>query len=82
MDLPEALRNQKENFLKNVPSATVAIMGDAIKDLSNSGILAESLKTGENAPDFALTDGNNNIIKLSDRLAKGPVILKFFRGDW
>ena len=77
MDLPEALRNQKENFLKNVPSETVAIMGDAIKDLSNSGILSDCLKTGEHAPDFTLTDVNNNTIKLSDLLSKGPVILKY-----
>ena len=82
MDLPEALRNQKESFLKNVPSETVAIMGDAIKDLSNSGILSEYLKAGEHAPDFTLKDVENNSIKLSDLLSKGPVILKFFRGDW
>ena len=82
MDLPEALRNQKEQFLKNVPEETVAIMGAAIKDLSNSGILSDYLKAGEHAPDFTLKDTNNNAITLSSLLPKGPVILKFFRGDW
>lgn len=82
MDLPEALRNQKEKFLKNVPKETVAIMGDATKDLSDSGILSDCLKTGTQAPDFTLKDGYNNATNLSNLLQKGPVILKFFRGDW
>lgn len=82
MDLPEALRNQKEKFLKNVPEETVAIMGAAIKDLSDSGIMSNCLKEGENAPDFTLKDGSNNAIQLSNLLSNGPVILKFFRGDW
>lgn len=82
MDLPEALRNQKEKFLKNVPKETVSIMGDAIKDLSDSGILSNCLKTGEQAPDFNLKDGSGRTINLSTLLPKGPVILNFFRGDW
>ena len=38
------------------------------------------MKTGENAPDFTLKDGNGNDWKLSDHLGK-TVVLLFYPGD-
>lgn len=82
MNLPEALRKQKEGFLEKAPADIVSVMNEAKENLSNSGILQECLQKGEHAPDFTLEDGFNNKINLQEELAKGPVILKFFRGDW
>ena len=38
--------------------------------------------TGETAPDFTLTDQNGRKHTLSAALAKGPVVLVFYRGYW
>jgi peroxiredoxin len=37
---------------------------------------------GELAPDFTLPDQKGERIALSERLARGPVVLVFFRGGW
>ena len=82
MNLPEALRKQKSDFLKKAPADVVSVMGKATENLSRSGILHECLQVGELAPDFSLDDGFKTTYTLKDELAKGPVVLKFFRGDW
>ncbi len=44
--------------------------------------VAPGLAAGDHAPDFELPDPHGKPVRLSDRLAKGPVVLSFFRGDW
>lgn len=82
MQLPEALRKQKEGFINSAPPETVKIMKNATEDLYNSGILNNCLQVGDAAPDFTLENAAKTPITLSDMLDSGPVILKFFRGDW
>jgi len=40
------------------------------------------LKVGESAPDFVLPNAFGKPISLVDSLKTGPVILKFYRGEW
>jgi len=42
----------------------------------------KGLKVGDRAPDFVLPNAFGNLISLSDCLKSGPVILKFYRGEW
>lgn len=42
----------------------------------------KGLKIGDSAPNFILPNAFGNLISLSDCLKLGPVILKFYRGDW
>ena len=44
--------------------------------------VAPGLSAGQQAPDFDLPDPNGKPVRLSERLADGPVVLSFFRGDW
>ena len=37
---------------------------------------------GDLAPDFSLLDQNGTQVTLSEQLAKGPVVLSFYRGGW
>jgi len=50
--------------------------------LDRSGIEAQSVQAGEQAPDFTLPDVNQQPVTLSDRLKDGPVVVVFYRGDW
>ncbi len=40
------------------------------------------LKVGEHAPDFTLPNAFGKPVSLSKQLAKGPVVLTFYRGAW
>jgi cytochrome oxidase Cu insertion factor (SCO1/SenC/PrrC family) len=43
---------------------------------------ATPVAVGEKAPDFTLVDQNGRKRTLSAELAKGPVVLVFYRGYW
>jgi len=57
------------------------IMEKAAQDLAAS-MPEPGLKVGSRAPDFSLPDAFGNATRLSDLLARGPVILTFYRGAW
>ncbi len=42
----------------------------------------KGLKAGEKAPDFVLPNALGKNVSLADFLKVGPVILKFYRGEW
>ncbi len=82
MSLTDELLHLKNNFLKAAPSETVAEMDKATRELANTDILPKSLGKGTTAPDFTLKNGDGLAIQLTQKLKEGPVLLKFFRGDW
>lgn len=82
MNLPEALRKQTEDFVKAVPEETIEIMHNATEELNRSGILQNCLQPGDSAPEFTLEDSHGKKYHLAELLEGGPLILKFFRGDW
>jgi len=57
-------------------------MHRATEDPRCSGILEHVLKVGDKAPDFALPDGNGTIVSFKNLLARGPLIVSFYRGVW
>jgi peroxiredoxin len=44
--------------------------------------LPTGLNNDVQAPEFAAYDTNGNLVKLSDELKNGPVVLVFYRGEW
>lgn len=40
------------------------------------------LKTGDRAPDFSLPDHDGQVVKLSELLGRGPVLLYFYPADF
>lgn len=47
-----------------------------------NAINVKGLKVGDKAPDFMLPNASNELVSLSDCLKTGPVIVKFYRGEW
>ena len=46
-------------------------------------IVDGALGEGETAPEFELHRADNDeMVRLSDQLRKGPVVLSFYRGQW
>ncbi len=82
MSLTDELLHLKNNFLKAASSETIAEMEKATRELGNTNILSKSLRKGDTAPDFTLKNGKGLPIQLTQKIKEGPVLLKFFRGDW
>jgi peroxiredoxin len=60
----------------------LAIGERAIEELFRSGIEDRILPAGATAPAFALPDFSGKIVRSSDLLALGPLVVNFFRGRW
>ncbi len=82
MPLQDKLDEIKANFKKQAPADVIATMEKATQELIDSGQHLNAPKVGETFPDFALPNQNGEIVKLADLLAKGPVVVSFFRGLW
>jgi hypothetical protein len=65
---------------RNRPPEIVAVLKRGVKTVQESG--AAGLRIGERAPDFALPNQRAEMVRLSDRLSRGPVVLSFYRGVW
>jgi peroxiredoxin len=65
-----------------VPPQVVASLGAEMQKLAESGIVKNALQVGAKAPDFTLPDSNGKSVTLSTLLAKGPVVVTFYRGGW
>lgn len=65
-----------------VPEETRLIMTQSTADLKDSGIEGRALKTGDLMLDFELPNQHNELRRLSDYLAKSPVVLNVYRGGW
>ena len=57
-------------------------MARAVRDVRASGILDRVVKVGQPAPDFILPNTGGKPIGLAALLARGPMVLSFFRGRW
>lgn len=82
MSLQEKLDAIKAAAKTRIPPEARAVMERQIQDLRVSGITERVLKVGARAPDFTLPDAAGRPVRLGDLLARGPVVLSFFRGRW
>lgn len=82
----ETLQQQIEAFqaqlVTQLPPAMLAELANSSAALIQTGIAQQSVKTGEQAPDFTLPDVFGNAVTLSDLLKHGPVVVTFYRGEW
>ncbi len=79
-DQLDAMRAEFE--AKRIPPAATVIMHRATADLIASGQADRARKAGDRAPAFALPDADGRVVRSADLLAKGPLVLTFYRGVW
>ncbi len=79
--LQQQLDDFKAQLAQQMPD-TVARLGEDAEALVRTGIASQSLKEGEQAPDFTLPDAFGHSVTLSEFLKRGPVVLTFYRGEW
>lgn len=66
----------------NVPHSVIETMHRATAELTATGLAERAKKVGDKAPAFLLKDPEGNIVSSKELLAKGPLIVTFYRGVW
>jgi peroxiredoxin len=60
----------------------LATMQRATEELIDSGQAQRAKKAGDAAPDFTLLDPDGKPVSSRELLAKGPLVISFYRGVW
>ena len=82
MGLTEQLEKIREGAAERIPADSLALMHSANEDLRASGIMDRVLKVGDSMPAFNLENTHGETVNSADLLAKGPLVVSFFRGKW
>ncbi len=82
MSLKAALKTLQTRLESGRPADVVATMHRAVEELRASGAADRVLKVGDRAPAFVLLNAAEQLIDSRALLAKGPLIVTFYRGRW
>jgi len=87
MTLQQKLDDYKAQFEsggppRNAPKAVVETFHRATAELRQSGLAEGALTIGDRAPAFTLNNQDVNPISSAALLARGPLVITFFRGHW
>ena len=82
MSLQEKLDAFKAQFKSQAPEGAFDAFARSTQELIDSGQADRAVAAGNVAPDFTLTDQDGETVALKDLLAKGPVVVSFYRGVW
>ncbi|MDE1150219.1 MAG: peroxiredoxin-like family protein [Azospirillaceae bacterium] len=66
----------------SVPRSVIDTMHRATAELIASGAATRALKAGDQAPPFTLNDPEGQPVSSADLLARGPLVVSFYRGVW
>src|SRR5437660_261851 len=80
--LREIYTERKELIAKYVPAEVQAIHSRVISELKQSQFADRALQPRNNAPEFELPDHNGKLVRSSELLQLGPLVICFFRGRW
>jgi len=80
--LREIYTERKTLIAKYVPVDIQAVHSRVVAELKQSGIAERALKPGSEVPPFELPDQNGKLVRSSDMLARGPLVICFIRGRW
>jgi len=72
----------KAQIVPQIPAELLKTMGSATEALAASGIEQAGTQAGSAMPAFELKDFTGAAMKSSELLAKGPLVVAFYRGGW
>jgi peroxiredoxin len=71
-----------ELITKYVPAEIRSTHARVVAELQESRIAEKALAVGSSAPEFESIDHNGKLVRSSDLLQRGPLVICFFRGRW
>lgn len=75
----DAYNVQKE---ANLPADVLALMNTTNEELIAQHVRDNALQVGQKVENFSLANHRGDTVELTELLAKGPVIISFYRGGW
>ena len=82
MTLQARLDAMREASKARIPGEAQVVMQRSLDELRASGIMERIARVGQEAPDFTLPNASGQSVRLVDLVARGPVVLSFYRGRW
>jgi hypothetical protein len=82
MTLTERLDAMRAAAKTRIPPEAQAVMQRSIEDVRASGLANRIARVGQPAPKFTLPNAAGEQVSLDGLLARGPVVLSFYRGRW
>lgn len=82
MSLKEDLAALKARTEAKRPPEVVDLMHRAVDDLRRSGAVERVARMGDRAPDFTLPNAEERLVSSRELLARGPLVVTFYRGGW
>lgn len=82
MSLQENIAEYKAGFRQKVPEDIQGVMKAATDALAATDIVDKAPQKSDLLPAFSLPNQKGETVNLEDLLAKGPVVVTFYRGGW
>ncbi|KAJ5814882.1 hypothetical protein N7474_006659 [Penicillium riverlandense] len=82
MALNKELSSTYSQFLETAPKEVSSVITDAVGSFKNTYDPARAIQPGSAFPNFQLSDATGNKVTLNELLAKGPILVSFYRGEW
>jgi peroxiredoxin len=79
MEATETVRGQLHSFMSGEVFGGLDAAAEGVAQIDFAD---RAPKVGESVPDFELPDVRGGVVRLSDLLRKGRVVLIFYRGGW
>jgi peroxiredoxin len=80
--LSKQLEEYRAGWMQRVPAHRRAIMERHIAHLTETGFARFAKQVGDRAPAIVLPDIRGKAFDIATLLAKGPVVVTFYRGGW
>jgi AhpC/TSA family protein len=80
--LRDLYAERKALIAQYVPAEVHVVHARVVEELTQSGIADRALRPGDAAPVFELPDHHGNLVRSSELLQRGPLVVCFFRGRW
>ena len=82
MSLTEQLNDLKQQLGLEIPHEILVEIGQFLQGLAQSGIEKTSCQAGNKVPSFVLPNVAGRMVSSEALLAKGPMVISFYRGVW
>ena len=80
--LQQRLDAIRTGFERKAPPAVLEVMHRATRDLADMLAREPGLGVRDRAPSFRLPDQDGNMVDSAELLARGPLVVTLFRGQW
>ena len=80
--LAQQTQETVEAFIGGLSKDVQQTVGEVFQRLTNSNITDYAKDVGDTAPEFRLHNVKGGTTTLTELLARGPVVLSFYRGGW